>query len=59
MLIQKVNKLTNHIKTIDFDRLINDLELFTGKKQNKIKINYTLLKHENIYANDFTYFIKI
>lgn len=59
MQITKVNKLTNDVKTVNFNHLISDLELHTGTKQNRIDINYRLLKHENIYANDFTYFIKI
>lgn len=59
MQISKLNNNSNRYKTINFDQLINDLELFTGKKQDRIKLNYTLLKHENIYYNEFTYFIKI
>jgi len=59
MLITKRNNNSNHIHTISFTQLINDLELFTGRKQNRIKLNYRLLNNENIYVNDFTYFNKI
>ena len=58
MLITKKNNSNIH-KTINFNQLVNDLELFTGKKQNRIKLNYRLLSNENIYCNDFTYFNKI
>ena len=59
MQITKHNNNSNRYKTINFNQLINDLELSTGKKQNRIKLNYRLLQHENIYLNDYTYFIKI
>ena len=59
MLITKHNNNSNHNKTISFTQLVNDLELFTGKKQNRIKLNYRLLNNENIYCNNFTYFNKI
>jgi len=59
MQITKKHNNSNHRKTINFNRLISDLELFTGIKQNRIDINYRLLKHEQLYANDYTYFIKI
>ena len=58
MLITKKNNSDYH-KTINFTQLVNELELFTGKKQNRIKLNYRLLNNENIYCNDFTYFNKI
>ena len=58
MLITKKNNSDYH-KTINFTQLVNELELFTGRKQNRIKLNYRLLSNENIYCNDFTYFNKI
>ena len=58
MLITKRNNSDYH-KTINFTQLVNELELFTGKKQNRINLNYRLLSNENIYCNDFTYFNKI
>ena len=58
MLITKRNNSDYH-KTINFIQLVNELELFTGRKQNRIKLNYRLLNNENIYCNDFTYFNKI
>lgn len=58
MLITKKNNNNHHTKTISFNRLIDDLEC-TGIKQNRINLNYRLLNHENIYYNDYTYFIKI
>lgn len=59
MLISKLNNNSNRYKIINFDRLVNDLELSTGRKQNRIKLNYRLLNHEQLYNNDFAYFIKI
>lgn len=58
MQITKKHK-SNRCKTISFIHLINDLELFIGKKQNRVNLNYRLLNHEQLYANDYTYFIKI
>ncbi len=59
MQITKKHNNSNRYKTINFNHLISDLELSTGRKQNRIDINYRLLKHEQLYVNDFTYFIKI
>ena len=59
MLITKHDNNSNHHKTINFIQLVKDLELFTGKAQNRIQLNYRLLNNENIYINDFTYFNKI
>ena len=59
MLITKRNNNSNMYKTIDFLQLVRDLELFTGKKQNRINLNYRLLNNENIYCNEFSYFNKI
>jgi len=59
MQITKKHNNSNRTKTISFNHLISDLELSTGKKQNRINLNYRLLNHENLYYNDFTYFIKI
>ncbi len=59
MLITKRNNNSNHTKTISFVQLIDDLELFTGRKQNRLKLNYRLLSNESIYCNDFTYFNKM
>jgi len=59
MLITKHDNNSNKHKTINFTQLVNDLELFTGRKQNRINLNYRLLNNENIYCNDFTYFNKI
>ena len=59
MLITKYDNNSNHSHTIKFKQLVNDLELFTGRKQNRIKLNYRLLNNENIYLNEFTYFNKI
>ena len=59
MQITKKNNNSNRYKTINFNRLISELELSTGKKQNRINLNYRLLNHEQLYSNDFTYFIKI
>lgn len=59
MQITKKHNNSNRCKTINFNHLISELELHTGKKQNRISLNYTLLNHEHIYANDYTYFIKI
>jgi len=46
MQIKKYNNNSNRSQTISFTQLINDLELFTGKKQNRIKLNYRLLNKE-------------
>lgn len=59
MLITKKHNNSNSTDTINFNHLISDLELSTGKKQNRIDLNYRLLNHEQLYANDYTYFIKI
>ena len=59
MLITKHDNNSNKHKTINFTQLVNELELFTGLKQNRISLNYRLLNNENIYCNDFTYFNKI
>jgi len=59
MQIKKYNNNSNHSQTISFIQLINDLELFTGKKQNRIKLNYRLLNNECIKINDNEYFKKI
>ena len=59
MLITKRSNNSNKHKTINFNQLVNDLELFTGLKQNRISLNYRLLNNENVYCNDFTYFNKI
>ena len=59
MQITKHNNNSNHYKTISFIQLIRDLELFTGKKQNRIKLNYRLLNNESIKLNDNEYFKKI
>lgn len=56
MLIVKKDK-SNHHKTISFDQLVDELEA-TGKKQNRLKLNYRLLNNEDIYLNEFTYFNK-
>lgn len=58
MLITKRDNF-NHHKTIKFNQLIDDLELFTGKKQNRTKLCYRLLSNETLYCNKFTYFNKI
>ena len=55
MQITKHNNNSNRYKNINFNQLINDLELSTGKKQNRIKLNYRLLNNENIINNKFTY----
>ena len=57
MLITKYND--NKQDTIKFTELVNDLELYTGKKCNRIKLNYRLLNNENININGFTYNKKI
>ena len=59
MLITKHDNNSNKHKTINFTQLVNDLELFTGRKQNRINLNYRLLNHESIFVNDFTYFLKL
>jgi len=59
MQISKHNNNSNTDKTISFIQLINDLELFTGYKQNRIKLNYRLLNNECIKLNDNEYFKKI
>jgi hypothetical protein len=58
MLIVKHDN-SNKYDTIKFNQLINELELFTGVKQNRINLNYRLLNNESIYINDFTYFNRI
>jgi len=58
MQIKKYNNNSNHSQTISFMQLINDLELFTGKKQNRIKLNYRLLNNECIKINNNEYFKK-
>ena len=59
MLITKKHDNSNRYDTINFNHLISDLELSTGKKQNRIKLNYRLLNNESIINNDYTYFKKI
>ncbi len=59
MQITKKHNNSNRYKTINFNHLISDLELHTGTKQNRISLNYRLLNHEQLYANDYSYFIKI
>ncbi len=59
MQITKKHNNSNRYNTINFNHLISDLELSTGIKQNRIDINYRLLNHEQLYVNDYTYFIKI
>jgi len=59
MQISKHNNNSNRFKTISFIQLIKDLELFTGYKQNKTKLNYRLLNNECIKLNDNEYFKKI
>ena len=59
MQITKKHINSNRYKTINFNHLIVDLELHTGTKQNRTGINYRLLNHEQLCANDYTYFIKI
>ena len=59
MLKTKHNNNSDYHKTINFTQLVNELELFTGRKQNRINLNYRLLSNENIYCNNFTYFNKI
>jgi len=54
MLIVKKDK-SNHHKTISFNQFVDELEA-TGKKQNRLKLNYRLLSNEDIYYNEFTYF---
>lgn len=56
MLITKKDK-SNHHKTISFNQLVGELEA-TGKKQNRVKLNYRLLSNKDIYLNEFTYFNK-
>ena len=58
MLIVKRSK-SNKYDTIKFNDFINDLELFTGLKCNRIKLNYRLLNNENININDTMYNKKI
>ena len=58
MLIIK-NGTSNKYDTIKFNDFINDLELFTGKKCNRVKLNYRLLNNENININDTIYNKKI
>ena len=58
MLITKHGN-SNKYDTIKFNEFINDLELFTGKKCNRSKLNYRLLNNENIKINDTIYNKKI
>ncbi len=59
MLITKHNNNSNNTHTIKFNQFVTELELFTGKKQNRINLNYRLLNNESIFVNDFTYFNRI
>jgi hypothetical protein len=59
LIIKKDNYAPFHCKTIKFLDLIKDLEMFTGLKQNRVHLNYKLLDHQNIFTNEFTYFMKI
>ena len=58
MLITKRSN-SNKYDTIKFNDFVNDLELFTGKKYNRVKLNYRLLNNENIKINDTMYNKKI
>ena len=59
MQITKHNNNSNRYKIINFTQLIDDLELSTGKKQNRISLNYRLLNNESIINNNHTYFKNI
>ena len=39
MQISKLNNNSNRYKIINFNQLINDLELFTGKKRSQISFS--------------------
>lgn len=56
MQITKHNNNTNISNTINFIQLIKELELSTGYKSNKRRINYRLLNNESITLNQYTYF---
>jgi hypothetical protein len=57
-IIKKDNYAPFNCKEITFNDLVNDLEL-TGKKQNRIRLNYKLLNKERICTTQFTYSLKI
>ena len=59
MLITKHDNNSNKHKTINFTQLVNDLELFTGQKQNRINLTHRLLNNECINIDDVTYNKKI
>ena len=58
MLIIKHGK-SNKYDTIKFNDFINEYELFTGVKVNRVKLNYRLLNNECIKINDTIYNKKI
>ncbi len=58
MLIVKKSK-DNRCRVLKFNEFINDVEHFNKIKANRINLNYRLLNHENIFCNDFTYFLKL
>ena len=54
MLITKRSN-SNKYDTIKFNEFINEYELFTGLKCNRVKLNYRLLNNECIIVNDTMY----
>ena len=54
MLIVKRSN-SNKYDTIKFNDFINEYELFTGLKCNRVKLNYRLLNNECIIVNDTMY----
>ena len=58
MLIIKHSK-SNKYDTIKFNEFINEYELFTGLKCNRVKLNYRLLNNDTIKINDTMYNKKI
>lgn len=48
----------NLCNKMSFTQFVDDIELLTGKKQNKVKLNYKLLSREDMHIGNYTYSLK-
>jgi hypothetical protein len=58
-IIKKSNSTPFNYERINFLQFAREIEHYTGYKQSRKRLNFRLLNHENIFTNQFTYFLKI
>jgi hypothetical protein len=58
-IIKKDNYAPFNESRINFIQFAREVEHYTGCKQNRSRLNFRLLDHQNIFTTEFTYFLKI